>query len=530
MLNSQSSVRNKPQEASRTKAHRARGRTLKALGGLAVLSALITGCGETNPEKGAIIAGPKTPAQKNITSFTAALRCMDQMYASYGIRDVIITSAGVPDATGKIQAGTKDMMISAISKMSRKSKAFRFIDFDQNQTDILAVQQLVGVTDNLLIPNYYIRGAITQLDSGVASDRIGGGIALPNMSLGLNKDQMVSVLSMDMNIGDILSRQIMSGMQATNSISIVRKGQGADLDGKIKKVGIFFNVAMDRSEGPHASVRTLLELSLIEVLGKLTQVPYWKCLEIPQTNPQMRTQARDWYDTMEVKDRLLMIQRAMIGGGYMGGKPNGRNDRRTRNAIARYQAENDLIANGRVNFDLYYSLLGKNTTLAYAPKKAGKGGKGGKGPKRIKARRPIGLTVSTNKGGSPVYRVGEKLVLKVGVRDGAHVYCYYQDANKVVARIFPNRFNPDSYVAPDQSVSVPDEYSTFDIVMEKAGVTEQIACLASRREVGIGLPRQYMIDDLTPIKGKALKDVVAEYRRIDRRGLIQKNVKVRVSR
>lgn len=527
MLNSRTSVRNKPHVAGSKKAHGARGRTLKALGGLALLSVLVAGCGETNPEKGAIIAGPKTPAQKNITSFTAALRCMDQMYASYGIRDVIITSAGVPDATGKIQAGTKDMMISAISKMSRKSKAFRFVDFDQNQTDILAVQQLIGVTDNLLIPNYYIRGAITQLDSGVASDRMGGGIALPNMSLGMNKDQMVSVLSMDLNIGEILTRQILSGMQATNSIAIVRKGQGADLDGKIKKVGIFFNVAMDRSEGPHASVRTLLELSLIEVLGKLTQVPYWKCLEIPQTNPQMRAQARDWYDLMEPKDRVIMVQRAMIGGGYMSGKPTGRMSRPMRNAVARYQAENDLIANGRVNFDLYYSLLGKNTALAYVATK--KGAKGGKAPKRIKAT-PIGLTVSTNKGGSPQFRVGEKLVLKVDVKDGAHVYCYYQDSNKVVARIFPNRFNPDSYLSPDKSVTVPDEYSTFDIVMEKAGVTEQIECLASRREVGIGLPRQYMIDDLTPIKGKTLKDVVAQYRRIDRRGLVQKSVKVRVSR
>lgn len=507
-----------------------RGRTLKILGGLAVLSVLVSGCGETNPEKGQLIAGPKTPAQKNITSFTDALRCMDDLYADYGIRDVIITSAGVPDATGKIQAGTKDMMISAISQMSRKSKAFRFVDFDQNQVDILAVQQLVGVTDNLLIPTFYIRGAITQLDAGVASDRMGGGIAFPNMSLGMNKDQMVSVVSMDLNIGEIASRQIIPGMQTSNSISIVRRGQGADLDGKIQKVGVFFNVAMDRSEGTHASVRTLLELSLIEVLGKLTQVPYWKCLEIPQTNPKMREQARDWYDVMKPQDRVLLVQRAMIGGGYMGGSPTGRMDPQTREAVARYQAENDLVANGRISFDLYFSLLGKKLVLASAAP-AGKTAKGGKAAAPpLKPLKPIGLRVTTNKGTKPTYRVGEKLVLTVGVQSGAHVYCYYQDGNKVTARIFPNRFNPDSYIGPDKTVSVPDEYSTFDIVMEKPGTTEEIACLASRRELGIGLPRQYMVDDLTPIRGKSLKDVVAEYRRIDRVGLTQKDVKVRIIR
>ena len=250
------------------------------------MATLVAGCA-ANPERAGIIASPKTPPVKNITSFTPALQCMDNLFGAYGKRDIIITSAGIPDATGQIRAGTKDMMISAISKMSRKSKAFRFIDFDQNQTDILAVQQLIGVTNDILIPNYYIRGAITQLDAGVANDRVGGGIAIPQGAIGVNRDQLVSVVSMDLNMGDIVTRQIISGIQANNSIAIVRKGQGADFDGQIGKVGLFFNVSMDRSEGPHASVRTLLELSLIEVLGKLAQVPYWKCLEIPQTNPQM---------------------------------------------------------------------------------------------------------------------------------------------------------------------------------------------------------------------------------------------------
>lgn len=498
-----------------------------SIGGLAALAVLATGCA-LDPEAGSVVAQPKTPAVKNITSFTPALKCMDNLFASYGKRDIIITSAGLPDATGKITAGTKDMMISTISKMSIKSRAFRFVDFDPNQVDVERLHSLIGITDQFMIPNYYIRGAITQLDAGVASDRIGGGIAMANLALGINKDQMVSMASMDLNIGDMVSRQILPGMNATNSIAIVRRGQGADVDAKIGKVGVFFNMSMDRSEGTHASIRTLVELSLIEVLGKLAQVPYWKCLEIPQTNPQMQSQARDWYDTMKPKERVLLVQRSLIGGGYMGGRPTGRVDRSTRTAIGRYQAENQLIANGRITFDLYYSLLGQKLVLAsYSPP----GGKGKKGVIRKKINlSPVKLSLSSNKGAKPVYRVGEKLVVKVNLKEGAHVYCYYQDAGKTVARIFPNRFSPDSYIAPREKISIPDEYSSFELVMEKPGNAERIDCLASRREVGLSLPRELQIDDLTPIRGKTMKDIVAIYRKIDRVGLGHKKMAIRVTR
>lgn len=509
------------------RAGRASSGSFGAIGGLAALAIVVAGCA-TNPEKANVLASPKTPAQKTITSFTPALSCMDDLFASYGIRDFIITSAGIPDATGKITAGTKDMMISTISKMSIKSKAFRFIDFDQNQIDILAVQQLIGVTNDILIPNYYIRGAITQLDSGVASDRMGAGVAFDQAALGINRDQTFSLVAVDLNMGDIVSRQIIPGMQTTNSIAIVRQGQGADFDGRIGKAGIFFNVNMDRSEGPHQSVRTLIELSLIELLGKFAQVPYWKCLEIPQTNPQMMVQAREWYDTMKPGERTLLIQRALIGGGYMGGTATGRIDENTRSAISRYQAENNLVATGRIDFDLYYNLLGKNLVLASAGP-AGEKTPGLPTAQPIKAS-PLELTVTTDKGARPRVRVGENIVVNVGVNEGAHVYCYYQDAAKNVARIFPNRFAPDSYIAPGQSVTVPDEYSAFDIVMERAGAAEQIDCLASRREVGIGLPREFMIGDLTPIRGKTMNDVIAEYRKIDRVGLVHEQVPIQVSR
>lgn len=497
---------------------------------VAILATItISGCGTTNPQTANIVAQPKTPAVRNITSFTPALSCMDNMFASYGVSDMVITSAGIPDATGEIQVGTKDMMISAISKMAIKSKSFQFVDYDPNQTDVNILHDMVGVRPDLgfVIPNYYIRGAITQLDTGVASDKQGGGIALPALALGYSKDQILSVVSMDLNMGDLITRQILPGIQATNSMTVVRSGKGGDMDGKIGSAGIFFNMSMDRSEGMHQSVRALLELSLIETLGKLAQVPYWRCLGLQSTNPKLQAQAREWYDVMSPEDRVLLTQRILIGAGYMRGKPSGTLDRSTKEAIGLYQAENNLIADGRINFDLYYNFLGKDYVLADEQKQPKDRTKSAKKPaSRNRARegnydsRPkLQLSIAPSKGSSYRYSQGEKFRLNVSSSDRAYTYCYYSDFAGNVARIFPNRFVPDSFMPNSKKITVPSVESPFDIKFEKRGKTESFLCLTSRRELGISLPKALMVEDLVPIKGYSLNRILSDFKSIDHTGL-----------
>ena len=120
---------------------------------------VLAGCGVTSqPERAYVVAQPKTPAVQNITGFDQSLRCMDRLFASFGVKDVAIASAGIPDQTGQINAGTKDMLISAISKMSVRSNAFRFIDFDQSQSDVAILFDLGGFAPGFEVPPYYIRG------------------------------------------------------------------------------------------------------------------------------------------------------------------------------------------------------------------------------------------------------------------------------------------------------------------------------------------------------------------------------------
>lgn len=472
----------------------------------------LLGACHPRPETSFDAQQPRTAAVRNIGNFSEALRCMDDLFLANGKHDIYITTAGIPDATGLIATGTKEMFISAVSRMSAKSNAFRFVDYDITQLDVQVLSELVGLTQDFVAPSYYIRGAITQLDSSVLSSSMSAGLSLARLDLGVSSDQVVSVVSMDLNVGRLVTRQILPGISASNSIAVVRTGRGADIGGLIGKAGLSFSVSLDKSEGFAQAVRNLVDLSTIEVLGKLAQVPYWQCLSIEPTNPAFRAEVRQWFDGMGPEERNRFTETALIRTGYLqGGAP----PRDLSAAIARYQADHDLVPSGRVDFELYYRLLASDPARgrgAPPPAAAATPVAMPAPPPAAEAPRAI---LATSRGGRPVYRVGESMVLRVQPTQDAYIYCYYQDASGEISRIFPNRFQPDAFVRARSPVQVPPEGSgAFSIRFGKAGVPEGVACLTADREVGLLLPAELKRQDLEPLPVRSLDDIAARFRAI----------------
>ncbi len=473
-----------------------------------MLATMLALCGcASRPEKAFDAVHPATAPVRNIGNFNEALRCMDDMFSRQGVRNIYITTAGIPDATGRIAAGTKEMFISAVSNLSAKSGAFRFVDYDPTQLDVQVLSEMVGLPNDFVAPNYYVRGAITQLDSGVLSDTKSASLSLPFADLGISHNQVVSIISVDMNLGKLATRQIISGMSANNSMAVVQTGKGADVGGLIGKAGLSLSVSLDQSEGFHQAVRNLIELSTIELLGKLARVPYWECLNIEPTNPAFRSEARGWFDQMGPSERDQFVRAALLQAGYL--QDAGGPSKDLASAVARYQAENDLVPSGRVDFELYYRLLAND---------ARRHGPGPAVPARLtEAVAPIvpeepRMTLSTGHGPRPTYRVGESLTLEAQPTQDSYLYCYYQDAGGVVARIFPNRFQPDAFVHGSTLVRVPPAGGAFDIRFDKAGGHEAVACFTASREVGLNLPDRLKAQDLAPLPVHELDDVAAQFR------------------
>ena len=280
---------------------------------------------------------------------------------------------------------------------------------------------------------------------------------------------------------------------------------------------------MNKSEGMHSAVRSLIELSLIEVVGKLAEVPYWRCLSIEQTNPEMVAEAKSWFDAMSQEERVVFTQRALASKGYYSGAINGIYDGSTRAASARYQADHSLIADGRINFQLYQSLINADLALGQKPAPA----------KPVAAKDaapvPLALDLVTSKGKAPVYKVQDLLRLTVTSTQDAFVYCYYRDHAGNIARIFPNRFQPDPYAIAGRTFAIPSANSNFDIIFEKAGAEEEVICLSSYKEVGLTLPDRLKTADLMPLPVASLDELVSNFKRLDSKGLVQARLPIKVN-
>lgn len=501
---------------------------------LAVALALLAAGCTTAPEKATVIRQPTTAPTRTLSSFSEGLRCMDSLLWQYGKHDIYLTSNGIPDATGRLWGGTKEMLITAVSRMSDRSKAFSFIDFEPALDSVNALYWMVGVRPEFRAPSYYIRGAVTQLDENVVAEAQSAGVSLPYFDLSVSKDQTVSVISVDLSVGELVTRKIIPGVSTSNSIAVVSSGKGADAGGTIHKAGLSFNISLNRSEGAHQALRTLIELSTIEVLGKLTQVPYWQCLGADQTASNFMSEARDWFDAMSTEEQVSFAQRVLAADGYYGGPVNGDLDAPTKTAIGRYQADHDLIASGRMDFDLYYRMLSAPKSGALAPASAAGEAKPpgpANDPRAAEAPPAPDLILSSDRGPQPTYHKGETLVVKAETTSDGFLYCYYADAKGAIARIFPNRFQPDAFVPANRQIIIPPgPPRPFNLRMDTAGVQESIACVVSPQELGVGLPDRFKSADLQVIPQVAMGDMLKAYSNLPKSVVKAKTMSVSVER
>ena len=133
-------------------------------------------------------------------------------------------------------------------------------------------------------------------------------------------------------------------------------------------------------------------------------------------------------------------------------------------------------------------------------------------------------------GDSSAYPLNQTLKISATANQDAYLYCYYQDADQNVARIFPNQFEADPYIIGGRPVTIPGAAAGFDIVLDRPGATESIACLASEVEVGLRLPPSLKTADLAPLPVNSINEVVDAYRQLGRQSVVESRLDITVAR
>lgn len=280
---------------------------------------------------------PDTLPQAKVTSYTEALSRlgdMTQIYASdilkiqsNPIRDN--TGASAPLATGgEIPRDITEMIKTSLNSIGGR---VTFIPYDpafvQNQT-------LTGYSnfDRKLIPNLVLSGGITEFDRGLITEGENTDVsleyevsgipdALPSKNLGVRYGDEVKAglarITLDFNLVDF---QTLSGIPKINAVNTmeVNKALGErELGVSIFGQSFGLKGSMKKVQGRHAAVRLLVELSMIQIVGKYLAVPYWRLLgDDANPDPVVLQAVASYYSSLSDEKVNNTIQQWLAVYGY----------------------------------------------------------------------------------------------------------------------------------------------------------------------------------------------------------------------
>ncbi len=509
-------------------------------------SLMMAGCGTpADPRGDALFQSyasatdrPVVRPVRSVSSFSDALMCMDYLFREAELPTTLVTSKQIPDISTRAPVATKDMIITALSQMSRLSNAFRYVDYEVDIARQDTVQNLTTILLNnnqiqLQRPALYFSGSVAFVDQNVINNRFEVGTASSRLDTGYSRTRNATIIGLELHIGDFRSRTLIPGLDSANEVIIATGGQGLDLAGRIGRYGVQFNVGRDYAQGAGAAIRTLVDLAAIELVGKWARVPYWQCLTLEQTHPDFQRQLRDWYDQGSPLLHNKLVQNSLISHGYLG--PNGAqldaNHPEFVMALGRFQADSGMVVSGVVDFPTYeralrnFVVMGQDGKLQQIGWTAGNASPVASstpglrrpehpyGPAAYGAAAPprkIDLQIENVLVGRTSFEVGEQIFLSATVSRASYLYCFLHEASGKVMRLLPNKTNPNALISANQAIRIPDWMSPSPgFIMDASSMgTDRVGCFATDASATEKLPQLLKSQALTGLRDVASLDEV----------------------
>ncbi|MEK6294594.1 MAG: DUF4384 domain-containing protein [Paraburkholderia tropica] len=464
---------------------------------------------------------PVVEPVRSVTSFSPALSCMDQMLETSAQPPIFITSKIFADPSGRAGTAVKELIITALQQMSLRSKTFPVVDYEVSIAQQDTVQNLSGLllgmnAMNIKPPEVYVSGAVSYIDDNVAARRRSLGVSSDgsihgrevSADLAFNGDINTSVVALELHLGDFRTRTLIPGIFAANSAILAKGGAGLEGGGTIFKTGVQFSLARDYSQGSGLALRSLVDIGMIELVGKWLGLPYWRCLSLNQSAPEFQRELRTWYEKASQPSLTRFAQTVLKRNAYFDGVVDSQSSPELKSSIALYQTDRQIPPSGLINFPTYEKMIGEFTetdvfgmTRRTGPEDAAEAvsaatatslREGGKGPIRVDIK--IADGVYPQPGG--ILNIAARLDRSAAMR------CFYQDSGGSVTQIFPNPFQRVGEVFSNQTISIPDDSSHFTLRFDRPG-HEAIDCYAANPGTFERLPAALQSEGLVPLPGVA---------------------------
>jgi len=265
-------------------------------------------------------------------------------------------------------------------------------------------------------------------------------------------------------------------VQAVNNIK-VHKGLAEDSLG-ISIIGnaIGLNGTVKKVQGRHAAVRLLVQLSMIQTMGKYLNLPYWRLLPNVEPDPLVLDAVTRQFYAMDETKRILKFQEYLVLNGYDLAL-SGVWDSRTEEALAAFSQAHSESTN-RLDETTYLALF-SSVPLTY---------------ENLRRSKLIhSSTQLTHSGASAIskngqlriwtdaqtYKIGESATIHFEVSKPMYVRVAYISSDGETTDIFPNDFQQDNLMKPGINYQIPPMEAPFALEITGPIGTDKVIVITS---------------------------------------------------
>lgn len=450
------------------------------------------------------------------TIFSEAIRNLGRMNVIYGRDALRVMAKPVVDQTGT-SLPTQGEIPQDISEMVKSTLngiggSILYVPYDP-EFMLNTAQTGYSEWGEKLLPDIVLVGGLTEFDRGLVTKEknlnLSGTAEELGVPMGLDfedtsKSSLASI-TLDFNLIDFNTFTGIPFMQAINNIKVHKTlkedalgftvyGQTLGLRGQIKKV-----------EGRHAAIRLVVQLGILQVLGKYQKLPYWRLLPNAEPDQVVLDAVREEFYSLDQPDRIAKIQEYL----YLYGKDvevTGRLDASTQAAIEEFKNEHGLTTATPISEEVYLALF-ENVPLdfqaqsrrkqvnalvesyqkglkALARKEADSGG--ALPPARPKlatyqpkpaAKRELGeVKVWLEK---QAFKIGEPMKVFFEVTQPMFVRIVTINSAGQLSTLFPNPYQNDNFVRPGKVYRIPPAGAPVSLTVGAPEGVDKIRAVAS---------------------------------------------------
>lgn len=447
----------------------------------AILSLLLVSCSKAVDVKLPV----EQPHTKN-SDYGVALVKLGRMTKILRTQPVKIQTIGVTDDTGVSQASGGDipfditeMIKSAVNRIGGK---VTFVPYDPVFLKNQAALKFTSLK-NKARPDVVLHGGITEYDralevTGDSADfggDFGAGKNSPGVDLGVSAASSTSSITLDINMMDFETMAMVPQVQAVNSIRVFKGSNEGELGFSLMGSAFGLSGSVKKIQGHHAAIRTLVDLSVLEVVGKYLNIPYWKCIG-PDLDPDPIVIERimERYATASEQRKILMLQQQL----RIYGVPlalNGRMDEQTVNALHAYkeayrEKSDDLDAR-------FYASLFNNAPI-FVKSRIQPNNPPVQQPELSEVPKAESLQVQMQ-ATKKEYHKGENIQISLSANQDFYCRLIYVMSDGAVVQLLPNKFRKDMRLQGGKVHTVPNNQDKFALTVAPPLGTEQIVMFAS---------------------------------------------------